>query len=166
MYMCMLSLVEICLRILCHISFHSFSWMFRTFLCLLSLCQSGIGNNAPSQSLTLSVYYLLWFWRCVDGLSYDQSKTWNLFFSVAKMIYVALRSAGSWCWKSSTMAQSRAEDDRGRNKTSKSLLAGVIFTIQVRKIKLITVVVVLIGTSRTLLRARLISSLLKRLFIF
>lgn len=36
------------------------------------------------------------------------------------------------------MAQSLAEDDRGRNKAGKSILAGVVLAIQVRKMKLTT----------------------------
>lgn len=48
------------------------------------------------------------------------------------VIQVVLRSTGVGYRKSSTLAQSRTEDDGGRNKISKSLLAGIIFAIQVR----------------------------------
>jgi len=36
------------------------------------------------------------------------------------------------------VAQNLAEDDRGRNKAGKSILAGVVLAIQVRKVKLTT----------------------------
>jgi len=36
------------------------------------------------------------------------------------------------------VAQNLAEDDRGRNKAGKFILAGVVFTIQVRKMNLTT----------------------------
>lgn len=116
-------LVGIYPRILCHMSFHSLYLLFSNFPLFTQLM------------LELNSFTLSWCWRCVDAFSYDQLRT---VFFVAKMIHGVLLCIGSWCWKSSTVAQSLAEDDRGRNKAGKSILAGVVLAIQVRKMKLTT----------------------------